>query len=114
VNLLQTFVPDDVPLDVADDAAKIGLELAQAPVGAFELMGMGVTLVQAHPKLLSQAHQPLARPVQLAQRLELLPVSGLARSYTTATASSRAADRFGNSIPSSSRTTRWPKRRWKK
>jgi len=33
------FVPDDVPLDVADDAAKIGLELAQAPVGAFELMG---------------------------------------------------------------------------
>jgi hypothetical protein len=35
-----------VPLDVADDAAKIGLELAQAPVGAFELMGMGVTLVR--------------------------------------------------------------------
>ena len=76
--LLQTFVPDDVPLDVADDAAKIDLELAQAPVGAFELMGMGVTLVrdqcqladpsiglaQAHAELLSQAHQPLARPVQ--------------------------------------------------
>jgi hypothetical protein len=44
--LPQTFVPNDVPLDVADDAAKIGLELAQAPVGAFELMGVGVTLVR--------------------------------------------------------------------
>ena len=74
----QNLIPDDVPLDVADDAAKIGLELAQALVGALELMGVGVTLVldqcqladpsiglaQARPKLLSQAHQPLARPVE--------------------------------------------------
>jgi hypothetical protein len=78
--LPQIFVPDDVPLDVSDDAAKIGLELAQAPVGALELMRMGVALMldqcqladppiglaQAHPKLLSQAHQPLACPVSLA------------------------------------------------
>jgi len=34
--LPQTFVPDDAPLDVADDAAKIGLELAQALVGALK------------------------------------------------------------------------------
>ncbi len=67
-----------MPFDVADDAAKIGLELAQAPVGALELMRMGVALMldqcqladppiglaQPHPKLLSQAHQPLACPVQ--------------------------------------------------
>jgi hypothetical protein len=33
-----------VPLDVANDPAEIGLELAQAPVGALELMGMGVAL----------------------------------------------------------------------
>jgi hypothetical protein len=74
----QNLNPGNVPLDVANDPAEIGLELAQAPVGAFELMGMGVTLVrdqcqladpsiglaQAHAELLSQAHQPLARPVQ--------------------------------------------------
>src|SRR5260221_13908085 len=67
--LPQNLIPDDVPLDVADDAAKIGLELAQALVGALELMGVGVTLVldqcqladpsiglaQAHPKLLRNA-----------------------------------------------------------
>src|SRR5262249_40515232 len=41
----QIFIPDDAPLDVADDTAEIGLELAQTPVGAFELMGMGVALV---------------------------------------------------------------------
>src|SRR5262249_47334138 len=62
--------------DVTDDAAEIGLELAQAPVGAFELMSMGVALVldqgqladppiglaQAHAELLRQSYQPLARP----------------------------------------------------
>src|SRR5260221_4986510 len=46
--LPQNLIPDDVPLDVADDAAKIGLELAQALVGALELMGVGVTLVLDH------------------------------------------------------------------
>src|SRR5207247_8005416 len=49
--LPQTFVPNDVPLDVADDAAKIGLELAYAPVGALALMGMGVALVVAQCQL---------------------------------------------------------------
>ena len=52
--------------------------MREAPVGALELMGMGVALVldqsqladppiglaQPHPKLLGQAHQPLARPVE--------------------------------------------------
>jgi hypothetical protein len=51
-----------VPLDVANDPAEIGLELAQAPVGALELMGMGVALVLdqcqlADPPIgLAQAH----------------------------------------------------------
>src|SRR5262249_17984785 len=30
----QPFIPDDAPLDVADDTAEIGFELAQTPVGA--------------------------------------------------------------------------------
>jgi len=38
-------MPGDVSLDVANDAVEIGLELAQAPVGALELMGMVVALV---------------------------------------------------------------------
>ena len=33
------------PPDVADDAAQIGLEPAQASVGALELMGMGIALM---------------------------------------------------------------------
>src|SRR4029077_11829915 len=35
----------DAPPDVTDDAAQIGLEPAQASVGAFELMGMGIALM---------------------------------------------------------------------
>src|SRR5215475_907487 len=41
----QIFIPDDAPLDVADDTAEIGLELAQTPVCSLELMGMVVALV---------------------------------------------------------------------
>src|SRR6266516_7722665 len=41
----QNLIPGNVPLDVANDPAEIGLELAQAPVGALELMGMGVALM---------------------------------------------------------------------
>jgi hypothetical protein len=37
----------DASPDVADDAAQIGLELAQASVGALELMGMGIALINA-------------------------------------------------------------------
>src|ERR671931_1199354 len=51
---------------------------------------------------------------QLAQRRVLPPISGLARSRTTAKASLRAANRFGSSVPSSSGATRSPKLRWKK
>jgi hypothetical protein len=54
------LVPDDVPLDVSDDAPEIGLELAQAPVGALELMGVGVALVLDQ----SQLADP---PIGLAQ-----------------------------------------------
>ena len=35
----------DASPDVADDAAQIGLEPAQASVGALELMGMGIALM---------------------------------------------------------------------
>src|SRR6266853_1205093 len=35
----------DLAGNVPDDAAEIGLELAQRPVGALELLGMGVTLM---------------------------------------------------------------------
>lgn len=72
--LLQAIIADDAPCDVTDDAAEIGLELAQALVGALELLGMGVGLLldqrqladagigmaQAHAELFGQPHQPLA------------------------------------------------------
>jgi hypothetical protein len=64
----QNLIPGNVPLDVANDPAEIGLELAQAPVGAFELMGMGVTLVRddlvkpGAEQILLAALPPLAWP----------------------------------------------------
>ena len=75
---LEPMVAVDLAGDVADDAAEIGLELAQSPVGALELLGMGVTLMldqgeladpriglpQLHAQLFGQLHQLLAGPVQ--------------------------------------------------
>src|SRR5712671_3176005 len=42
---LKPIIAVDLAGDVADDAAEIGLERAQSPVGALELLGMGVTLM---------------------------------------------------------------------
>src|SRR4029077_21075535 len=42
---LQRGIAVDLAGNVADDAAQIGLELAQSPVGAVELAGMGVSLM---------------------------------------------------------------------
>jgi hypothetical protein len=62
----------DLAGNVADDAAQIGLELAQSPVGAVELAGMGIALVLderelADPRVrLAQFHaQPLGELHQL-------------------------------------------------
>ena len=68
----------DLATDVADDATEIGPQLLQHPVGALELLGVGITLVPnqgelAHPRIglaqhhatmFRQSHQLLARPVQ--------------------------------------------------
>lgn len=68
----------DLAADVADDTAEIGAQLLQHPVGALELLGMGITLMldqgelahpriglaQRHPGQLRQPHQFLACPVQ--------------------------------------------------
>src|SRR5207302_4848384 len=43
--LLQSFMVRDLAADVADDAPEIGLELLQASVRPFELLGMGVALL---------------------------------------------------------------------
>ena len=42
---LEKVIVGDLAFDVADDAAKKGLELAQRPVGALELAGMSVALM---------------------------------------------------------------------
>ena len=74
---LRARVAVDLAADVADDAAEIGPERAQRPVGALELLGVGIALVldqreladpriglaQGDAVLLGQPHQPLARPV---------------------------------------------------
>src|SRR5205823_2257726 len=41
----ETGIAVDLAGNVPDDAAEIGLERAQSPVGALELLGMGVTLM---------------------------------------------------------------------
>ena len=67
----------DLAHDVAEDPAEIGSHAAQRPVGALELLGVGVALVgdqrvladpliglaQPHAVPLGQPHQPLARPM---------------------------------------------------
>src|SRR5450631_1026284 len=72
------FFESALAADVADDAAEIGPQLLQHPVGALELLGVGITLMldqselahpriglaQGHPAVLGQPHQFLARPVQ--------------------------------------------------
>jgi hypothetical protein len=68
----------DLAANVANDAAEIGAQLLEHPVGALELLGMGITLMldqseladprigltQPHSMALRQPHQLLARPVQ--------------------------------------------------
>src|SRR5215467_9831516 len=44
-DLFELGIAVDASPDVADDAAQIGLEPAQASVGALELMGMGIALM---------------------------------------------------------------------
>src|SRR5262249_40352600 len=44
-DLFELGIAIDVSADVADDAAQIGLELAQASVGTLELLGMGIALM---------------------------------------------------------------------
>ena len=44
-DVFELGVAVDAPPDVADDAAQIGLKLAEASIGALELMSMGVTLM---------------------------------------------------------------------
>src|SRR5882757_5061839 len=61
----------DLAGNVPDDAAEIGLERAQSPVGALELLGMGVTLMLdqgelANPRIRSVA-QPILRPAGASQ-----------------------------------------------
>src|SRR5260370_15912184 len=77
-NLFQSVVTRDPPPDIADHPTKVGLELAQAPVGALKLVRMGVALMldqrqlanapigltQLHAEFVGQSHQPLARPVE--------------------------------------------------
>src|SRR3979409_1844614 len=74
---LEPVVAVDLAGNVADDAAEIGLERAQCPVGALELLGMGVTLMldqgeladpriglpELHAQLFGQLHQLLTGPV---------------------------------------------------
>ena len=71
---LEPAVAFDLADDVANDAAEIGLELAQRPVGALELLGMGVALVLdqgelADPRIgLAQLDADAARPAAPASR----------------------------------------------
>src|SRR5215831_14680674 len=44
-DLFELGIAIDASADVADDAAQIGLELAQASVGTLELLGMGIALM---------------------------------------------------------------------
>jgi hypothetical protein len=67
----------DLANDVARDPAEIGADRPQRPVGALELLGVGVALMgdqrvfadpliglaQAHASFLRQLRQPLARPM---------------------------------------------------
>ena len=67
----------DLARDIAAGPTETGPDRPQRPIGAPELLGVGVALVsdqrmladpfiglaQAHPGLLRQPHQPLARPV---------------------------------------------------
>src|SRR6476620_11343240 len=75
---IEAGITFDLAGNVPDDAAEIGLECAQSPVGALELLGMGVTLIldegelaDSHVRLpeldaepFGQLHQLLAGPVQ--------------------------------------------------
>src|SRR4030088_2292144 len=63
---LEPMVAVDLAGNVADDAAQIGLERAQSPVGALELPGMGVTLMLdqgelADPRISTRAAIPASR-----------------------------------------------------
>ena len=74
---LQLSLALDLAHDVARDPAEIGADRPQRPVGALELLGVGIALVgdqrvladpliglaQAHAGLPGELHQPLARPM---------------------------------------------------
>ena len=74
---LQCGVALDLAHDVARDAAEIGADRLQSPVGALELLGVGVALVgdqrmfadplippgETDAGFPGQPHQPLARPM---------------------------------------------------
>src|SRR5947208_8677619 len=58
--------------DVADDAAEIGSKRPQGPIGALELLGMGIALVLDQGELRSEEHtSELQSPDHLVCRLLL-------------------------------------------
>src|SRR5579872_5696240 len=77
-HLLEPAIPLDLASDVADDTAEIGSERLQGPVGALELLGVGIALVLDQRELanpciglaqldampLRQPHQDLAGAVE--------------------------------------------------
>ena len=74
---LKRLLAPDLAADVADDPAEIGADRPERPVGALELLGVGVALMldqrifadalvglaQREAVLLGQPDQPLARPM---------------------------------------------------
>jgi hypothetical protein len=48
---LQRLVAGDLASDIADDPAEIGAQLLQRPVGALELLGVGIALMLDQSKL---------------------------------------------------------------
>jgi hypothetical protein len=70
----------DLAADVADDAAEVGAQLLEHPVGALERLGVGITLMLdqgelAHPRIrLAQSHRVKLRQLhQLLARLARKP-----------------------------------------
>src|SRR5258708_39586414 len=59
---LKSGIAIDLAGNVADDAAEIGPELAQSPVGALELLGMGVTLMLDQGELADPACKTAVAP----------------------------------------------------
>src|SRR5215472_13740846 len=75
-DLFELGITVDASPDVADDAAQIGLEPAQASVGALELMGMGIALMLDQRQLAD----PRIGLTQLDTDMRGKPYQALARS----------------------------------